>query len=156
MHSMAVARSQWFRRIGYHWLGPRSESSHPPRRGPAAAGRQAGCPPARSPGFLLTSARQGDPSPSPRWCWGVGCIPRLRSSHWVSGWGGLTAAGRQRQEAVLMQAAELFEQKFKPPEVARRLRVSRKSAYQWYQRARQTQSGQLRRCRTRPPGDARP
>lgn len=29
-----------------------------------------------------------------------------------------------------MQAAELFEQKIKPLEVARRLRVSRKSAYQ--------------------------
>ncbi|MDQ0761942.1 transposase [Streptomyces canus] len=32
-----------------------------------------------------------------------------------------------------MQAAELFEQKIKPPEVARRLRVSLKSAYQWHQ-----------------------
>nr|BFD86955.1 hypothetical protein StreXyl84_63560 [Streptomyces sp. Xyl84] len=32
-----------------------------------------------------------------------------------------------------MQAAELFEQKIKPFEVARRLRVSRKSAYQWHQ-----------------------
>jgi transposase len=32
-----------------------------------------------------------------------------------------------------MQAAELFEQKIKPPEVARRLRVSPKSAYQWHQ-----------------------
>ncbi|MCX4597483.1 IS630 family transposase [Streptomyces sp. NBC_01549] len=32
-----------------------------------------------------------------------------------------------------MQAAELFEQKIKPIEVARRLRVSLKSAYQWYQ-----------------------
>ncbi|MET8809851.1 winged helix-turn-helix domain-containing protein [Streptomyces sp. NPDC004546] len=31
-----------------------------------------------------------------------------------------------------MQAAELFEQKIKPPEVARRLRVSAKSAYQWH------------------------
>jgi hypothetical protein len=29
-----------------------------------------------------------------------------------------------------MQAAELFEQKIKPPEVARLLRVSVKSAYQ--------------------------
>ncbi|UYQ65356.1 IS630 family transposase [Streptomyces peucetius] len=47
--------------------------------------------------------------------------------------GGLTAAGRQRREAVRLQAAELFEQKIKPPEVARRLRVSRKSAYQWHQ-----------------------
>jgi transposase len=32
-----------------------------------------------------------------------------------------------------MQAAELFEQNIKPPEVARRLRVSPKSAYQWQQ-----------------------
>lgn len=31
-----------------------------------------------------------------------------------------------------MQAAELFEQKIKSPEVARRLRVSRKSAYEWH------------------------
>nr|WSX47728.1 winged helix-turn-helix domain-containing protein [Streptomyces sp. NBC_00974] len=45
----------------------------------------------------------------------------------------MTPAGRQRRETVRMQAAELFEQKIKPPEVARRLRVSRKSAYQWHQ-----------------------
>ncbi|MFD8929578.1 winged helix-turn-helix domain-containing protein [Streptomyces mirabilis] len=45
----------------------------------------------------------------------------------------MTAAGRQRRETVRMQAAELFEQRIKPPEVARRLRVSRKSAYQWHQ-----------------------
>ncbi|MER7055924.1 helix-turn-helix domain-containing protein [Streptomyces sp. NPDC000351] len=32
-----------------------------------------------------------------------------------------------------MQAAELFEQKTKTPEVARLLRVSLKSAYQWHQ-----------------------
>lgn len=32
-----------------------------------------------------------------------------------------------------MQAAELFEQEIKPPEIARRLRVSPKSAYQWHQ-----------------------
>nr|WP_324289014.1 helix-turn-helix domain-containing protein [Streptomyces sp. CoH17] len=35
-----------------------------------------------------------------------------------------------------MQAAELFEQKIKPREVARRLRVSVKSAYQWHQLGR--------------------
>ncbi|MET7913527.1 helix-turn-helix domain-containing protein [Streptomyces avermitilis] len=45
----------------------------------------------------------------------------------------MTAAGRQRREAVRRQAAELFEQKIKPLEVAQRLRVSRKSAYQWHQ-----------------------
>ncbi|MFJ7098833.1 helix-turn-helix domain-containing protein, partial [Streptomyces mirabilis] len=47
--------------------------------------------------------------------------------------GGLTAAWRHRRETVRMQAAELFEQRIKPPEVAQRLRVSRKSAYQWHQ-----------------------
>ncbi|WP_443051306.1 IS630 family transposase [Streptomyces sp. NBC_00190] len=47
--------------------------------------------------------------------------------------GGLTPAGRQRRETVRMQAAELFEQQVKPSEVARRLRVSVKSAYQWHQ-----------------------
>ncbi|MET8624644.1 winged helix-turn-helix domain-containing protein [Kitasatospora sp. NPDC004669] len=45
----------------------------------------------------------------------------------------MTAAGRERREAVRIQAAELFEQGVKPPEVARRLRVSPKSAYQWHQ-----------------------
>ncbi|WP_419155953.1 hypothetical protein [Streptomyces canus] len=34
--------------------------------------------------------------------------------------GGLTAAGRQRREAVRRQAAVLFEQKIKPLEVAQR------------------------------------
>nr|WP_329337494.1 helix-turn-helix domain-containing protein [Streptomyces sp. NBC_01352] len=47
--------------------------------------------------------------------------------------GGLTPAGRQHRETVRLQAAKLFEQKIKPPEVARRLRVSPKSAYQWHQ-----------------------
>ncbi|WP_329237429.1 winged helix-turn-helix domain-containing protein [Streptomyces canus] len=46
--------------------------------------------------------------------------------------GGLTAAGRQRREAVRRQAAVLFEQKIKPLEVSQRLRMSRKSAYQWH------------------------
>ncbi len=46
--------------------------------------------------------------------------------------GGLSAAGRQRRESVRMQAAELFKRKVKPLEVARQLRVSRKSAYQWH------------------------
>ncbi|MFD9053316.1 transposase [Streptomyces zaomyceticus] len=47
--------------------------------------------------------------------------------------GGLTPAVRRRREVVRMQAAVLFEQKIKPSEVARRLRVSVKSAYQWHQ-----------------------
>jgi transposase len=46
--------------------------------------------------------------------------------------GGLTAKGRQRREAVRLEAAGLFAEGIKPPEVARRLRVSSKSAYQWH------------------------
>ncbi len=51
----------------------------------------------------------------------------------------------------------MFEQKIKPPEVARRLRVSRKSAYQWHQLWRDGGSGALMsrgpsgsRCRLSP------
>ncbi|MGW0424595.1 IS630 family transposase [Streptomyces sp. NPDC003015] len=47
--------------------------------------------------------------------------------------GGLTAAGRRRRESARLHAAELFEQEIKPSEVARRLRVSLKSAYRWQQ-----------------------
>ncbi|MET8626461.1 helix-turn-helix domain-containing protein [Kitasatospora sp. NPDC004669] len=50
--------------------------------------------------------------------------------------GGLTAAGRAKRERVRFEAAELFEQGVRPPEVARCLRVSRKSAYAWYARWR--------------------
>ncbi|MET9839538.1 winged helix-turn-helix domain-containing protein [Streptomyces virginiae] len=46
--------------------------------------------------------------------------------------GGLTAAGRPKREAVRFEAAEMFEQGVRPPEVARRLRVSRKSACAWH------------------------
>ncbi|MFG3585972.1 transposase [Streptomyces sp. NPDC047990] len=45
----------------------------------------------------------------------------------------MTAEERRRRESVRMQAAELFEQKTKVLEVARRLRVSPKSAYHWHQ-----------------------
>ncbi|WP_455433129.1 IS630 family transposase [Streptomyces ossamyceticus] len=51
--------------------------------------------------------------------------------------GGLTPAARRRREAVRIQAAELFAQQVKPPEVARQLRVSLKSVYQWQQLWRQ-------------------
>ncbi|MFF4934323.1 helix-turn-helix domain-containing protein [Streptomyces griseofuscus] len=47
--------------------------------------------------------------------------------------GGLTPTARWRRETVRIQAAELFEQMIKPSDVARRLRVSVKSAYQWHQ-----------------------
>jgi transposase len=50
--------------------------------------------------------------------------------------GGLTAVGRAKRERARFEAAELFEQGVRPPEVARRLRVSRKSAYAWHARWR--------------------
>ncbi|MEU6369934.1 helix-turn-helix domain-containing protein [Streptomyces sp. NPDC046931] len=46
--------------------------------------------------------------------------------------GGLTVAGRAKREAVRFEAAEMFERGVRPPEMARRLRVSRKSAYAWH------------------------
>lgn len=58
----------------------------------------------------------------------------MGESGWLYPWcvkysdgGGLTPAGRR--ETVRMGAAELYEQQIKPSEVARRLRVSVKSAY---------------------------
>jgi transposase len=50
--------------------------------------------------------------------------------------GGLTAAGRVRRESVRLQAAGMFEQDVSPVQVAHRLRVSTKSAYQWRRRWR--------------------
>jgi putative transposase len=46
--------------------------------------------------------------------------------------GGLTAMERARRERVRFQAAEMFAAGMKPPQVARALRVSRKSAYAWH------------------------
>jgi len=45
--------------------------------------------------------------------------------------GGLSAEARVQREAVRVEAAELFERGVSPPEVARRLRVTPKSAYTW-------------------------
>jgi len=45
--------------------------------------------------------------------------------------GGLTAEGRVRREKVRLQAAQMFKQGIAPAQVARLLRVSTKSAYQW-------------------------
>jgi transposase-like protein len=45
--------------------------------------------------------------------------------------GGLSAQGRVRREIVRLQAAQMFEQEVRPVQVAQRLRVSTKSAYQW-------------------------
>jgi putative transposase len=48
--------------------------------------------------------------------------------------GGLTAKQRAQREQVRFEAAELFAQGVTPSQVARRLRVSRKSAYAWHAR----------------------
>jgi hypothetical protein len=45
--------------------------------------------------------------------------------------GGLTAEGRARREKVPLQAAQMFEHDMGAVWVARCLRVSTKSAYQW-------------------------
>jgi putative transposase len=45
--------------------------------------------------------------------------------------GGLTAEGRARREKVRLQAAEMFAQDADPVRIARSLRVSTKSVYQW-------------------------
>jgi putative transposase len=45
--------------------------------------------------------------------------------------GGLDVRGRARREQVRMQAAQLFEQQVPAEQVAKRLRVSAKSAYAW-------------------------
>src|SRR5215469_10812306 len=50
--------------------------------------------------------------------------------------GGLSAVGRVRREMVRLQAARMFEQDVSPVQVARRLRLSTKSAYQWRRRWR--------------------
>ncbi|MFJ8794153.1 helix-turn-helix domain-containing protein [Streptomyces sp. NPDC102462] len=60
---------------------------------------------------------------------GAGCRPWY--VRYADG-GGRTAEGLQRRESVRTEAAELFAQEVKPPEVAQRLRVSRKPAYQWH------------------------
>ena len=45
--------------------------------------------------------------------------------------GGLTARGRSGREQVRLEAAEMFEQDADARQVARSLRVSTKSVYQW-------------------------
>ncbi len=50
--------------------------------------------------------------------------------------GGLTATGRARRESVRLQAVQMFEHDVSGAQVAHRLRVSTKSAYQWRRRWR--------------------
>jgi putative transposase len=45
--------------------------------------------------------------------------------------GGLTAEQRAARERVRLQAGEMFAAGIEPPQVAKELRVSRKSAYAW-------------------------
>ncbi|MER6096700.1 winged helix-turn-helix domain-containing protein [Streptomyces sp. NPDC001728] len=70
-----------------------------------------------------------------RWLYPVVCE--------ICGWGRADRRGRERREVVRIQAAELFERGVKAPEVARRLRVSPKSAYQWHQLWREGGAGAL-------------
>jgi Homeodomain-like domain len=46
--------------------------------------------------------------------------------------GGLTPAARARRELVRLEAAGLFAAGVRPPQAAKQLRVSRKSAYAWH------------------------
>jgi transposase len=50
--------------------------------------------------------------------------------------GGLSPRGRVQRERVRLEAAHLYEQGVQPAQVARQLRVSTKSAYQWRRRWR--------------------
>jgi transposase len=57
--------------------------------------------------------------------------------------GGLSAEGQARREMVRLQAAQMFAQDASPVQVACRLRVSTKSAYQWRRRWRAGGQGAL-------------
>nr|WP_324617080.1 helix-turn-helix domain-containing protein [Streptomyces sp. NRRL F-2747] len=70
--------------------------------------------------------------------------------------GGLTAAGRAKREAMRFEASELFGQGVRLPEVARRLRVSRKSAYAWHADWRQGGSRVQKRTSNGCAGQASP
>ena len=65
--------------------------------------------------------------------------------------GGLSAQGRVRREMVRLQAAQMFEQEVGPVQVAQRLRVSAKSAYQCRRRWR---AGGAAALASRGPGGA--
>ncbi|MFJ1709962.1 winged helix-turn-helix domain-containing protein [Kitasatospora sp. NPDC088346] len=79
---------------------------------------------------ILTSALRGD--------WPVRVADCRSSARYAVGMrysdgGGLTAKGRRRREVVRVEAAGLLARGVPPREVARRLRVSVKSVYQWQQ-----------------------
>ncbi|MFE9127835.1 winged helix-turn-helix domain-containing protein [Streptomyces sp. NPDC007148] len=68
--------------------------------------------------------------------------------------GGLTAEQRKRREEIRMQAVELFEERVKVPRIARELRVSEKSVYQW-RRAWKTGGREALRSKGAPGYDCR-
>jgi transposase len=57
--------------------------------------------------------------------------------------GGLTPAARAKREQVRLDAAGLFAAGMSPPQVAKQLRVSRKSAYVWHHAWRTAGAGAL-------------
>src|SRR4051794_14345091 len=66
-------------------------------------------------------------------------LVRCRSAIYAGGMrypdgGGLSPTARERRETVRLQAARLFAEDVAPVQVAARLRVSTKSAYQWRRR----------------------
>src|SRR3954467_12266957 len=68
-------------------------------------------------------------------------LVRCRSTIYAGGMrypdgGGLSPAARGRRETVRVQAARLFAENVAPVQVATRLRVSTKTAYQWRRRWR--------------------
>jgi putative transposase len=63
--------------------------------------------------------------------------------------GGLTAAARTKREQVRLEAAGMFARGVVPSEVAKRLRVSQKSAYAW---RRAWQSGGAEALASKGPG----
>jgi putative transposase len=63
--------------------------------------------------------------------------------------GGLTSVARGKRERVRVEAAELFAQGVTPPVVAKRLRVSDKSAYAW---RRSWESGGVEALASKGPG----
>src|SRR3954454_6955038 len=68
--------------------------------------------------------------------------------------GGVSPAARERRETVRSQAARLFAEDVAPVQVAARLRVSTKSAYQW--RRRWQAGGEAALASTGPGGARRP
>jgi hypothetical protein len=61
----------------------------------------------------------------------LACLAGLVRWYEVSDGGGLTAEGRSRREQVRLQAAKMFAEDADARQIARSLRESTKSVYQW-------------------------